>query len=226
MKCSSTGRWCEWFVKPNGAITPNIAPTNHKTQVLLPATRQTLKHPAIPVPLRSSPYSDAEQRRSFQYFCQRTAPQLSGLFSIRFWGHDLLQASYHNETLRFAIAALGSLHERFEQSDPTVFRTNKDLARGGFALQQYIQSIGSLAKPSDGSSRTEVDVYLIACLLFASFEMLRGHHGSAIQHIHCGVRILVEVGTGSPNVLGKPTITRPKYPLVPLEVRAPHHHSL
>lgn len=169
--------------------------------------------------LSTSPYVEPEQRRSFDYFSHRTVPQLSGLFSTRFWGKDLLQASYHNGTLRYAIVALGSLHERFEQSDPTIFRSNKDLVQGGFALQQYVLAISSLAKPSDGSPRVEVDVYLIACLLFASFEMLRGHHGSAIQHVHCGVRILAEVAAES--IPGAPqTVSRPKNPLVPIETLA------
>ncbi|KAF2102284.1 hypothetical protein NA57DRAFT_73713 [Rhizodiscina lignyota] len=212
-KCSSTGRACEWFsaedAKQN-SITPEP-----ETLLLKPVSNKR-----ILLPLPDSPFSTPEQSRSFTYFRQRTVSQLSGIFDTEFWDFVLLQATHHNETLRHAVVALGALHERFESCDPTVLASNKDYIQGGFALQEYIKAIGTLVRPYQASNRCQADVFLVACLLFAAFEALRGHSGSALSHVHAGVRMLAEIaGQDSPDEL--PRSTPPKVldrPLVPLHM--------
>ena len=69
------------------------------------------------------------------------------------------------------MVALASLHELFENDDNSILSSNHDLAHGGFALQQYNCAISCLIKPvTDGGQQT-VDTLLVACILFACFEV-------------------------------------------------------
>lgn len=98
-------------------------------------------------------------------------------------------ATYHEPSLKHAVIALASLHERFEKGDRSILKSNKDILEGGFALQQYNKAIQHLIKQPEKPS---FDTSLVACVLFACFESLRGHHGSALSHIRSGVQILTQ----------------------------------
>ena len=69
------------------------------------------------------------------------------------------------------MVALAALHERFENNDNSILSLNYDIARGGFALQQYNRAIGCLIKPVKEGGDQRLDVALIACILFACFEV-------------------------------------------------------
>lgn len=133
-----------------------------------------------------------EERRCFEFFLTRTASQLSGFWDSDFWNCLILRATHHQPAIRHAVLALGSLHERFEAGDRSVMNPIWDKGEGGFALKQYNRAIQQLIKPTSEDQQA-VDVCLIACLLFACFETLRGHHGSALSHVNSGVKILSEV---------------------------------
>ncbi|KAL8796586.1 MAG: hypothetical protein Q9182_007331 [Xanthomendoza sp. 2 TL-2023] len=136
--------------------------------------------------------NDAE-RRSFSFFKERTLVEISGYFPSDFWERLVPLASFHEPALKHAVIALASLHERFEKGDRSVLKSNKDIAEGGFALQQYNKAIQCLIKPSGNVAKPPLDTSLVACVLFACFESLRGHHGSALSHIHSGSQILTQV---------------------------------
>ena len=129
-------------------------------------------HPAtivLPNPVYGTRSSD-EERRCFDYFLKRTAPQLSGFWDSDFWSCLILRATHHQSAIRHAVLALGSLHERFEAGDNSVVNPIWNKGDGGFALEQYNRAIQQLVKPvSDGQQA--VDVCLIACVLFACFEV-------------------------------------------------------
>lgn len=111
-----------------------------------------------------------EERRCFDFFLNRTASQLSGFWDSDFWGCLILQATHHQPAIRHAVLALGSLHERFEAGDRSVLNPIWDKGEGGFALKQYNQAIQHVVKPASEGQQA-VDVCLIACLLFACFEV-------------------------------------------------------
>lgn len=111
-----------------------------------------------------------EERRCFDFFLNRTTSQLSGFWVSDFWGCFILQAAHHQPAIRHAVLALGSLHERFEAGDRSVVSPIWDKGEGGFALQQYNQAIQQLIKPTSEGEQA-IDVCLIACLLFACFEV-------------------------------------------------------
>ena len=95
---------------------------------------------------------------------------MSGFFCSEIWERLLLQATHHEPAIRHGVLALGSLHERFENEDNSLQKQKWSRDDGGFALEHYnraIQSIIDLAK----SNQLNLDVCLIACTLFSSFEV-------------------------------------------------------
>jgi Fungal specific transcription factor domain len=116
-----------------------------------------------------------QERRSFDFFRQRTVPQLSGAFdSDEFWQRLLLQATHHEPAIRHAAVALGALHERFETSDDTTnltFKLNEKKTHDVFALQQYSKAIKALLEPNEAQGKQAADVALMTCVLFIYFEV-------------------------------------------------------
>ena len=112
-----------------------------------------------------------EESRSFEYFQIRTIPQLSGYFKSPFWSRYVLRTAIEEPSIRHAVIALGSLHERFEAGDPSVLKSNLDRLEGGFALQQYIKAIGKLIGPLSHENHQSLDIALTACVLFICFEV-------------------------------------------------------
>ena len=125
----------------------------------------------IPNPVLDARGSD-EERRCFDFFLNRTASQLSGFWDSDFWDCLILRATHHQPAIRHAVLALGSLHERFEAGDSSVLNPIWDKREGGFALKQYNHAIQHLIRPASEGQQA-VDVCLIACLLFACFEVSR-----------------------------------------------------
>ena len=111
-----------------------------------------------------------KERRCFDFFLHRTASQLSGFWDSDFWGCLILRATHHQPAIRHAVLALSSLHERFEAGDRSVVYPIWNKREGGFALEQYNHAIQQLIKPAT-EGKQAVDVCLIACMLFASFEV-------------------------------------------------------
>ena len=186
------------------------------------------------------------ERRSFHFFRSRTAPQLAGYFISDFWNCLVPLCTHQQPAIRHAVVALASLHERFENNDNSILSSNYDIAQGGFALQQYNRAIGCLIKPITAGGQQALDVYLVACVLFACFEVryssiaifmgsvtprvavpkillngfqaLRGHYGSAISHVKNGVNIISSTKeTFSPQATQSPSLVASTVSYVPLE---------
>ncbi|KAL8636421.1 MAG: hypothetical protein Q9228_006178 [Teloschistes exilis] len=157
-------------------------------------TERTTTSESLPLVSQSSSpvfelFHDDNERRCFTFFKARTINDLSGYFPSEFWERLVPLAAYHEPSLKHAVIALASLHERFERGDRSILKSNKDILEGGFALQQYNKAIQHLIKQP---RKPSFDTSLVACVLFACFESLRGHHGSALSHIHSGVQILTQ----------------------------------
>ena len=120
-----------------------------------------------------------QERRCFDFFRKRTASQLSGFFDSDFWNRLVLQATHCEPPIRHAVLALGSLHEQFENGERSILSPIWERNAGAFALQHYIQAIKYLINPIHEGQQA-VDVCLIACMLFASFEVSLDHF---IDHI-------------------------------------------
>ena len=107
------------------------------------------------------------ERRYFDYFRCRTAPQLAGFFSSEFWDCLVPLSTHYHLAIKHAVIALASLHERFEREDSSIFSSNHDISHGGLALRQYTLAISHLTK----SATIELDTCLVASVLFACFEV-------------------------------------------------------
>ena len=122
-------------------------------------------NPAFSIP------GDELERRSFDVFRTQFTSQFSGYFDGWFWNTVVLQASHQEPTIRHAILALSGLVQRVRLDDqlPPVSVLN---AEGTFALQHYNLAIREL-KSSARDCTLSLDVCLITCLLFISFEVSR-----------------------------------------------------
>ena len=116
-------------------------------------------------------FEDDAERRSFTFFKVQTIPEISGYFPSDFWERLVPLAAYHEPVLKHAVIALASLHERFQKDDQSILRSNDDLAGGGFALQQYNKAIRHLIRPCEKNLKPRIDTSLVACVLFACFEV-------------------------------------------------------
>ncbi|KAN0102094.1 hypothetical protein V8E51_012604 [Hyaloscypha variabilis] len=147
-------------------------------------------------------FSTEQEHRSFTFFCQYTVPQVSSTFSDEFWNRLVLQATHHEPAVRHAAIALGSLHEKFTLHDSTMLRKGGTIEDETFALSQYVKALGSLLEPAKADRKQAADVALMTCILFVSFETLRGHHSAALKHVDAGIKIISELSsTQSPSNL-------------------------
>jgi hypothetical protein len=150
-KCTSTGRKCDGYQVQTQQTPPEVS----KAIIRSPNTGF---------------FGNTRERRSFYFFQERTAPQLSGFFTGDFWERLLLQATHHEPCVRHAIIALGSLHERFEQDNGLIVQSDANGWTDDFALRNYNQAIKYLMEPLSRKAQT-IDVCLIASVLFACLEV-------------------------------------------------------
>ncbi|KAL8723009.1 MAG: hypothetical protein Q9225_000626 [Loekoesia sp. 1 TL-2023] len=166
LRCTSTGRKCDGY-----APIPQIRRRRKGTS----NDSGTCPNGAALIRKASSPvfeiFEDDVERRSFTFFKVRTIPEISGYFPSEFWDRLVPLAAYHEPALKHAVIALASLHERFENGDQSILRSNDDIAEGGFALQQYNKAIQNLIKPCAKAAKPNLDTSLVACVLFACFEV-------------------------------------------------------
>lgn len=130
------------------------------------------------------PEADAE-RRHFHYFLQRTATELSGYFDFEFYKTLILQISRERPAIRYALIALGAIHEgvRAGEQDGGNLRNA--------SLLNFNKAIGELSKPS-AAGQQPVSVMLVCCLLFIWLETISGNDVMRMQQLTSGLNILRE----------------------------------
>ncbi|KAL8998895.1 MAG: hypothetical protein Q9169_002114 [Polycauliona sp. 2 TL-2023] len=137
-------------------------------------------------------FDDDLENRSFAFFKDRTSAEISGSFPSDFWERLIPLATFYEPALKHATIALASLHERFEKGDRSVLKSNKDIAEGGFALQQYNKAIRCLIDPdvpaifnSLEEARNNLDYQWNLCIRRAhGFEYLRHMPGGTEYEEH------------------------------------------
>ena len=215
-RCESTGRKCDGY----GPLFRNKSPAERSPLLTESSSHSNVSSSPTPefraptslipaTPSINGNLGSLDESRSLEYFRLRTIPQLSGFLESKFWSYYVLQMAASEPTIRHAVVAIGSLHERFETGDSSILRSSLDKLEGGFALQQYLQAIGRLIGPLSKQSQQSLDVALTACVLFTCFDVrraslfacssltytqaLRGHHGSALNHVSNGIKMLREI---------------------------------
>lgn len=133
------------------------------------------------------------ERRVFDYFRQRTAPALAGQFESKFWYQLVLQVSQTEPAVRHAVVALGSLHETLDRNGEEISTITASLIGREFSLQQYDKSVTSLrSRLVSEEGYGVLQIALICCILFNSFETVCGNHGQALLHLQSGLKLMKE----------------------------------
>lgn len=101
----------------------------------------------------------------------------------------VLQAGQHEPSVRHALAAIGSLHEKLLAGSIVPSQPQDNRTR--FALEQCNKSIQHLVKPeSTAKTKPNLRLMLTTCVLFTCFEALQGHCEQAIIHATQGYSLL------------------------------------
>ncbi|KAA8566423.1 hypothetical protein EYC84_008988 [Monilinia fructicola] len=135
---------------------------------------------------------DDQERRSFHFFVEKTAPELAGFFESQFWTKLVLQRCHSDNAIRHAIIALGAYHESFKFDDIKLLEGRSvDDPKQRFALMQNNKAIRHLTGnlSHHGNPQTP-EVILISCLLFICFEAMQGNYQAAFAHLSSGLKIL------------------------------------
>ena len=186
-RCTSTGRKCD------GYIVPPPKKPSYKT-----ITEIALVRGIDPV------LGSRNELRALDFFRTRTAPGLSSYFDAEFWTRLVLQMSHAEPAIKHAMVAVGTLHEKREDSvqtvpkirsvvmtDPMAISVPVTKARDDsdpFALAQYNKAIQHLSKRLNDPD-TSSEIALLACILFVCVEFLRGDVEPAMRHFQSGMAI-------------------------------------
>ncbi|KIX93243.1 uncharacterized protein Z520_11098 [Fonsecaea multimorphosa CBS 102226] len=168
----------------------------------------------VPEPLytmTSLPDMDWREKRSFNFFRNRTAGELAGHFRPELWSRFVLNTAHHEDAIKHAVIAIGGLHELFLCPSPSA-----DPSLLAFAMQHYGRAMHHVVRLDTSKSARAVDVALTVSVLFACIEILRKHFASSLSHIYSGMRILAELARRSENT---PEHYLPRHLLVQMYLR-------
>ena len=133
----------------------------------------------------AGPSEKKEERRSFQFFCEKSLLQLSGTYTIPFWRKLVLQVSQAEPAIKHMLLAISSLHESIEfEGDSPDFSLG---SRRIFAIQQQNKAIRTLTSTEN---KPTFELTVLSCLLFFVFDSLQGHFVSASKHLLSGITML------------------------------------
>ncbi|KAI2606567.1 hypothetical protein GGR54DRAFT_437874 [Hypoxylon sp. NC1633] len=161
-RCLNTGRKCDGYA-------PKPTPT-------------LLWHRPVK---RFQSVDSANEARALQFFCEQTAPSLSGTADPYFWTHLVMQFSNFEPAVRHCVVAISSLYEQFQSK--AVAHSGVQLNDNSLALQHYNAAIREL-KLTDNQP-----LVLLVCILFICIEFLQSNKEAAIQHYKHGVTLLKRV---------------------------------
>jgi hypothetical protein len=179
VKCSSTGRACEYFTETTTQGTKDITALSTP-----PSTIEQTN-------LAQIPGIKALELRGFEFFLTRTSPEIT-YFDSEFWQKLALQLSHSEPLVLHAAIAMGTLHENEESFGMQVSKDRMHYPRHRFAVAQYNRAILLLRSRKLRNDSTGRISTLTVCLIFVHIELLRGHYDTAIAHIRSGLRILQE----------------------------------
>lgn len=153
------------------------------------------------------PDASAMERRAFDFFRNRTGPEMSGFYDASFWNRVVLQVAHASTPLRHCIVAVASLHESLQLDHGSRQLENEDFASKSiqFALKHYNKAIQSL-RQLDGERPLEKETVLLACILFICYENMDGAYDRSLAHVRNGLNI-IRSGTASVTERNSPRYT-------------------
>lgn len=203
-RCLSTGRTCDGYgVWGGGGGGGHLHGTRRPRGDLVVVTSPSPSY--IPVLVAST-----AEKECFDWFQHRTLPRLPGSFNNDFWSTLLPQACLGEPAIFSAVLALTRVHrwnaglERRRWDGVTSL--NPVDRPEAFALKHYLQAIAHLQPSFSSRDRASIRVILIACIVFISIDLLRGHFDMAWNHVRCGLRLIANMQEQASNeVLGEPS---------------------
>jgi hypothetical protein len=177
VRCTSTGRACEWINVEKLAVRE----TSIERCRILPLTDA------------SNP-----ERRSFDYFSSRTVRDLAWLFDSDLWEVIILQRSQSEKALRHAVVALSALQEAEETYGMPISRDRAGDINHRFAARHYNLAIQYLSEGMRVGAENSRVTTLIACLVFIHIELLRGRYEESLTHLRSGLQILEDAKAEAP----------------------------
>lgn len=139
--------------------------------------------------LKTGPSGTDSEQRGFDFFAKCTATSLSGLFPSEFWQKVVLQVGVDLPSLKHAVVAIGSVHESFVNGRRGISDSATTSYDRNFSLKQYNKSVQELQKAMAAGS-CSLEVALLCCALYISFDSLRGFTSSAVMHLYNGTKML------------------------------------
>ena len=180
--CTKAGRKCEGYDKVAANQARRLVPPSDNTSLDVVLRGRDVTLPGTSV-----------ERRHLDFFQQRTAPDFSGNFNSEFWSRLVLQVSHSEPAVRHAVVALGSLHESLDSGGQELTTRRASVLGHGTPLQQYDQAIAALRGRMQSQDESDIlEIALICCVLFHSFETLHGDHDEALLHLQNGLKMLQE----------------------------------
>ncbi len=126
------------------------------------------------------------ERRTFHYFVQRAAPELSGFIPSDYWCRFVPRICQDVLCVRKAVVALGLMYEEF-----TLTSGNAHFVPSEAAAQGHCKAMKSLRRYIN-SDREVPDAIaaLTCCAIFCCIDHLLGDQNGALGHLSSGVAML------------------------------------
>ncbi|KAF3762036.1 hypothetical protein M406DRAFT_74953, partial [Cryphonectria parasitica EP155] len=185
-RCVSTGRKCDGY-------TP--IPTSRGQLIIALREQNNARGSGTPsLTLTVSPISflSSNEASQFDYFRMRTAVKTNTFLGADFWSLSVLQLSYVEPSMKYAVLALSALHRRTESRDRATEAEAwhlKGLVHYGNAVnaaQKLLQRAQASISSSEGTKA------LATCLVLSVFDNLTGNYKCARMHLQSGLRLADE----------------------------------
>lgn len=175
-RCTSTGRTCDGYT-----ATSDSASQEKRIVRVQPIPSKGLAFGA---------HYSALEKRTFDFFRTKTAPCMSGYFQDPVWERLALQASHTEPVIRYAVNALGALHEeRLLRADASKGGVETSLVQSDFPVRQYAKALAGLQKLLS-SGKASINVVLLCALLCVHYESLQERFIPALTHAENAMRLL------------------------------------
>ncbi|KAH0832440.1 hypothetical protein FOPE_01113 [Fonsecaea pedrosoi] len=180
-QCTDSLRKCEgyqppqtWLFKPRKASEvkeDTTTTTNNKNNTTSMAIFQFIS------PL--TPIGDSEDRRSFQFWVEQAAPIFSSYFGHSFWAELLPKIGVAQPAVKHMLLATSSVVEASALA-------GVPLEKNSVYQTHYTKAIQATC------SSPQIESVLMACLLFACCEFMKGSVLPGLRHIQAGLNIIDE----------------------------------
>ncbi|WYZ46724.1 hypothetical protein EsH8_IX_000949 [Colletotrichum jinshuiense] len=134
------------------------------------------------------------ERRHFEWFVCQTSGKLPGVFNSLFWENLVLQASYTEPAVAYAVLALGAASKSTITFSGVVkgeeAERQASVIQENLMLQYYNKSIFLLQTHLRTPSSDSIRVALIVCMIFVCLEFIQQHYRIGIIHFRHSLKLI------------------------------------